>query len=273
MQGTDGIVVEAIGGRAQARCAAPPGCPLCKGSGRREQLVDGVARVGPCRCQVLPARVERFNAAGIPARHVDSTLETFDASRARPAFAAVKGWLDRYRPGRENEGLVLYGEPGRGKTHLLCAALRQLALVHGVGVRFVEFSHLVAAIKDGYDRGLGEARLLGPLVAVPVLAIDELGRGRATDWERSIVDELISRRYNSRATVLATTNFPARRDEYAESAAPAGRNLALAGVETLEERVGDRAWSRLYEICKFVRVTGDDFRVTRRRRPSPTAGG
>jgi DNA replication protein DnaC len=220
---------------------------------------------------VLPGRAEKFNAACIPARHVDCTLDSFDGSRARPAFAAMKGWLERYRPGRENEGLVLYGEPGRGKTHLLCAAIRHLALVHGVGARFIEFTHLVSAIKEGYDRGLGEARLLGPLVSVPVLAIDELGRGRATDWERSILDELVSRRYNARATILATTNFPARKDEYGEPPAGGGRNLSVAGHETLEERIGDRTWSRLSEICKFVQVTGDDFRVTRRRRPSPSA--
>ena len=32
-----------------------------------------------------------------------------------------------------------------------------------------------------------------------MLAIDELGKGRMTDWELTIIDEVISRRYNAQA--------------------------------------------------------------------------
>ena len=49
--------------------------------------------------------------------------------------------------------------------------------------------------------------VLRPLLHVPVLAIDELGKERGTDWERSMLDELISRRFNSGLATLFATNY------------------------------------------------------------------
>ena len=249
------------------RCA--PGKPVmegCDGYGTRRVRIDGVMRTGRCRCMILPDRARLFTDAGVPARHARSTFTNFrhdpvDFPGIAPAYHASLSWVEEHVPGHETRGLVLHGDVGVGKTHLLVAIVRALTLQQGVRARFVEFSHLLAQIKAGFDSGKGESQVLGPLVQVPVLAIDELGKGRGTDWEVTIIDTLISQRYNAMRTTLATTNYSP-----AASTGTSSPNLAGFGSgPALIDRVGVRVFSRLREMCQFVPVRGDDFRSNPRR--------
>lgn len=215
---------------------------------------------------MLPDRLALFNRAHIPARHANSSFESFSIKlnpQAVYAFEHARRWAESYRTDQENRGLVLCGDIGRGKTHLMIAILRHLALQKGVELRFVEFSHLLSELKAGFDEGVGESGTLGPLIRIPVLAIDELGRGRGTEWEKTIIDALVSHRYNALATILATTNFsPVRASAMAEA------NLAVPGfVPTLGDRIGDRVFSRLKETCTFMTVSGEDCRVKLSEQP------
>jgi DNA replication protein DnaC len=262
------VSAESGGGIARAAVLPGPPCPWCGGVGRREVEINGVWRVGKCRCQRVADRVALFNAAGVPARHADSTMESFrhDVPSPNHAVRPVRAWLDAFRPGQEGRGLVLWGPPGRGKTHLMVAAVRELVFRYGVAARFIEFTHLLSRIREGIDRNDGEATTLTPLVNVPVLAVDELGKGRKTDWELAIIDEIITRRYNSGGILLATTNFPFRvPDARPRPASPpaAGGTLATGGLEPLAERLGDRVFSRLRETVNFAEAVGDDFRALR----------
>ena len=40
----------------------------------------------------------------------------------------------------------------------------------------------------------------------PFWAIDEIGKGRLTEWEMSIIDDIISRRYNALKPLLGNPN-------------------------------------------------------------------
>ena len=187
--------------------------------------------------------------------------EMHEASDFPGTFSPVKTltqrWLDRYTPGAENRGLVIEGPPGRGKSHLLCAVVRELVFRHGVPVRFVEFTHLLSRLREGMDKNDGDATTLTPLVQVPVLAIDELGKGRKTDWELAIIDEIVTRRYNSGGVLLATTNFPHKAPARPRDV-PA--TLAAGGIESLEDRLGERVFSRMRETVDFCVAGGMDFR-------------
>ena len=233
-------------------------CELCHGRGERLVDVEGVQRMARCRCQKLPDRIALFNRSRIPARHYKASFESFDKDLpgSMPGFLSAYKWVNAFQAGQPNRGLVLHGSVGRGKTHLLVAMLRELVLKHGVQVQFVEFSHLLAQLKQGFEHGQGQGNTLDPLADVEVLAIDELGKGRNTEWELTVVDELISRRYNGMKTLLATTNY-----------APGGitgveANLSLDGIQqTLADRVGERVFSRLMEMADFQEVQGEDFRA------------
>lgn len=266
----ESFVLGRAGERAVASvCGCVGRCPECRGTGfvaRGEAFRAPRAR---CRCSVVGQRVHRFNEAGIPARHATCTIGTFDPSdkKVTPTYMAIRRYLSEYSPGQDNRGLVLHGPVGGGKTHLMVAIVRELVFTWGVTVRFVEFSHLIAALKSSFDHGGGSSSLLDPLARVDVLAIDELGKGLGTEWEQTVVDELISRRYNANGTILATTN-------YGPGAASGDktRNLTTAEREPpimLADRVGPRVYSRLFEMCDFYPLLGHDYRLRRKtRRPS-----
>jgi DNA replication protein DnaC len=239
-------------------------CGRCNGNGRVVARVDGTVRTGRCRCQLPGDRARLLSAAQLPGRYVGASLGSFmrgvqesgDMAKM-DAMMGVSHWLQAFTPGDHNRGLVLHGPVGRGKTHLLVGLLRDLVLLHGVHVRFVEFTRLLAALRAGFSEGRSGSELMNELVAVPVLGIDELGKGRLTDWELTVIDELISRRYNAMATTLGTTNFA---PGAVTGAAPTNAALSKKAAQTLGDRVGERVHSRLVEMCDFVEVAGVDFR-------------
>ena len=262
-----GYIVKPRGEFAQAEiCACVQECDRCHGSGRVRVEVSGAIQIGRCRCQKLPDRIRLFNTAQIPARHAHSSFMSFEISDASVirAFGEAQKWVQDYVPGEENKGVVFWGMVGRGKTHLLVATLRALVFTHGVQVRFVEFSRLLSVIKEGYSTGKSDTTLLTELATIPVLGVDELGKGRLSEWELTIIDEVVSRRYNALGCLLGTTNY--------RPAIPTGApppNLAKPEFErqTLGDRVGWRVYSRLEQMTIFVQSRGQDFRQRSNGRP------
>jgi len=242
-------------------CVKP--CPACRDTGFVAQGDGFRAPRKVCTCRMIHERIRRFNAAGIPARHAHCTLVTFEKNRTNlKTFEEVHRWIQEYQRRGDNRGLVLFGEVGRGKTHLMVATVRELIFRYGVTARFVEFSHLIADLKSTFDRGGGASALLDPLTRVHVLAIDELGKGRNTEYEGTVVDELISRRYNAAATLMGTANYgpgPSR-----GVAAPNLTEIGSPrspGMPRLVDRVGERVYSRLEEMCYFYELKGPDYRL------------
>ena len=76
--------------------------------------------------------------------------------------------------------------------------------------------------------------------------LDELGATKPTDWVRDTMMQVINARYNNKKLTIFTTNYADTRRAPAE--------------ETLEDRIGARLRSRLYEMCKTVIVEGEDYR-------------
>ncbi len=247
------------GARAKV-CACRKTCPACKGIGRVLVEKDG-RRMARCGCQRLPDRVAILNRANLPSRHHKSSFRNFDPSMGgRAALMQCQGWAGSFAVGQDRKGLLLWGEVGRGKTHLVIATLKHIAVHHGARVRFVEFTHLLAELRAGIEqRRRGNAKLLTSLQDVDVLAIDELGKGRCTEWELSILDDLISRAYNGMRTLLGSTN-------YTPHGGPTGvhtDNLALPEEHRarLVDRVGLRIHSRLLEMSEPLPVRGQDYRI------------
>jgi DNA replication protein DnaC len=204
--------------------------------------------------------VEHFNHAAIPARHADSTLVSFDKDLegVTESFIRAFSWTESFDPGRENRGLVLHGQVGRGKTHLMVAMIRELTLRKGTAVRFIEVTELLSQLREAFSERRSTSSLLHSVSNVPVLAIDELGKGGRTDWQMSVIDEVISRRYNTMGTILATTNYPPGPPTGAGSVNLADE--ASLQRQTLGDRIGARAYSRLREVCDFVEIRGADYR-------------
>jgi DNA replication protein DnaC len=158
----------------------------------------------------------------------------------------------------------------------LASALTHLSLELGVECRYVEISLLYATIRRGFQEGKSGGEIIGPLSEVEVVAIDELGKGRGSQFELETLDELIARRYNAGRTTLFATNYslePERRSTklpgYRTSEDVKG---AAKELELLRERVGERIYSRLCEMCDFVELpsgTPDQRRMRQELTPLP----
>ena len=268
--GGSGYVVEQVLGQPAraSRCACQKACPRCNESGYTLVPSGGSHVAQVCSCRHLDERIELFNRVGIPAAVAKASFENFKSWSPdhQKAKAVAEDFARKFRRDAPTKGFLLYGSPGAGKTHLMVAALRYLALEKGVSGKYVEFMLLLSDIKAGFSANQGHMDVIRALVAVPVLAIDELGKERGTEWERSMLDEVISRRFNSGlATIFATNYFL---DEKPVKDGPGGRvhtRSADFGRDaesmTLARRVGDRIFSRLNEMCTFVKLDpGHDLR-------------
>jgi len=235
-------------------------CPACQG---QAVVVDG-PDMRACDCARVDRRGRMFDEAGLPGRYTQATLSSLASGPETHQAVAhrVRDWVEAWDRHDPPPGLVLYGPVGRGKTHTVVAAARALVLHRGARVRFLEFTHLIADLKAAFDRGEGAAQLVAGLGEVDVLVIDELGKGRLTEFEDQMLDDLVSRRYNAGLPVLATTNYDPR-----EAGGVRVTNLADPRHQpTLGDRVGDRVFSRLKEMCRFYPLSGDaDLRRTSRR--------
>ncbi|MDA1312724.1 MAG: ATP-binding protein [Acidobacteria bacterium] len=241
-------------------------CPACGGTGWKEVNKGGVAAVARCGCANVERQGSLLDRAGIPERFAQSNFDNFSLRRDHPidsrpledALVASKGYAREY-PLAPKPGLMLQGPPGVGKTHLACAALKGLA-ERGFECLFFDYQNLLDRIRAGYNptAGTSEREAYTSALDKEVLLLDDLGSHRVTDWVWDVVTSIINHRYNAKKALIVTTNLP---DE-----ATGGRRTNPAAKDynvkdTLEDRIGPRARSRLYEMCKVVRIDTQDYRL------------
>jgi DNA replication protein DnaC len=249
-------------------------CERCGGTGWKIEEREGLSGAERCEC-VFVGRTQRIeDASGIPPLYSNASLDNFllpkdnpTASRGLAQVMTTISSFARNFPAEGRPGLLLTGEPGSGKTHLAVAALR-LLIARGFEGLFFDYQNLLDRIRSGYDPAAGSSDREAYRVALDaeVLLLDDLGAHRVTDWVEDTVTSIITHRCNHRKPLIATTNLP---DPEAGDSLT-GRSSAIAGkVEyrtSLAERVGERARSRLFEMCKVVRMPlVEDYRLRKVR--------
>jgi DNA replication protein DnaC len=185
----------------------------------------------------------------VPKRHQACALSNYQPATDNAlqilAFKKAYRLVDEY-PAIER-GLLFAGPVGVGKTHLAVAILRGLA-EKGMPGLFCEYGSLLKEIQDSYNpiSRTSEMSVLGPVYEAEVLVLDELGASKPTEWVLDTMTHIVGRRYNDKKLTIFTTNYTD------ECQSPAG--------ETLQDRVGARLRSRLYEMCSTVLIEGEDYR-------------
>jgi DNA replication protein DnaC len=247
-------------------------CPECGGTGWKSIVVPGKAnRAVRCQCHIT-ARIERLaKASQIPARYQHCTLENVEIVNQSIATAVsdIKHFVEYYPI--EKTGLLLIGPVGVGKTHLAVAAIQYLIRQKGIACLFCDYRELLKEIQNSYNASvqITELEILRPIFETEVLLLDELGAIRPSDWVWDTVSHILNYRYNEQKTTIITTNFvdgPSRLSEEAKKKPePISRNNQRESDwpmrdDTLADRITDRMYSRLHEMCRIIRIQGSDFR-------------
>ena len=100
------------------------------------------------------------------------------------------------------------------------------------------------------------------------MVVDELAKGRNSDWEHTILDQVISYRYNSADKItIYTSNYSECQNGTRLKNSPKTSTSQTdftnqLAQETLENRVGPRIFSRMIETCDFLHLEGEDYRQT-----------
>lgn len=103
------------------------------------------------------------------------------------------------------ENVLVFGKPGSGKTHLLCAVAMEL-IQQGRRILFTTCSLLVQELLIA-KRDLKLSRFLKRLAAYEGLLIDDVGYVQQSREEMEVLFTLLADRYE-RASVLLTSNLP-----------------------------------------------------------------
>ena len=202
------------------------------------------------------------------------------------AKVTVQGFARDFPTGGER-GLLLMGDCGVGKTHLAVAALKEI-IVRGHSGLFYNYDGLLKEIQDSYNPETkpSEMGVLDPILKSQILLLDDLGSSKPSMWALETIGHIVTTRYNEKRFTLITTNYldpelrripkregapeagPARGKEGPPADVsrsrkviklPSGELVAEYTEDTLEERVGKRIRSRLFEMCRTVNMVFGDW--------------
>ena len=224
----------------------PEVCAKCFGAGMEVVAGKGARQ---CECRKQKTHTNQLDKARIPKRYENCHFHSYrvlNPSQERAFKYASK--LAMEYPAIER-GLLLMGTVGVGKTHLAVSILKSLT-ERGFNCLFYESGSLLKEIQNSYNvyTQSSELKVLAPIFDAEVLVLDELGASKPTEWVRDTMANIINTRYNDKKLTIFTTNYlDERRAEKDES---------------LEDRIGVRLRSRLFEMCRTVALGGEDFRRT-----------
>ena len=248
-------------------------CPICNGTGWK--IVERAGLTGATRCSCSEATFARVikEHSGIPPNYQQASLDNFQIPQDNPiarsglgtVLMQVRGFVREF-PAGEKQGLLLVGDAGTGKTHLAVAALRALMDKGHEGV-FFDYQNLLERIRSSYDStsGATDREAYRSALDAELLLIDDLGAHRVTEWVEDTVTSIITYRCNNRKPTIATTNLA---DPDITGAVPGYTTPGGTQVnkQMLSDAIGARARSRLFEMCRIVRMPAvEDYRIRRRQ--------
>lgn len=230
---------------------------ICEFCGRElgTKMIPGLRREVPMPCDCIGA--VRHREEEDRRERERNWRETFDRAIAN---ADIPSAMTLYPTWGDSTPCYLFGEQGRGKSEMACGAIRKF-VADGIveidrnrffstrSAKFVTGPDMMMRLRRTYDqRGESESDLMWSYAGVGMLCIDDLGKGKLTDWTLERIYLILDMRSREGRPTFVTTQYDI--DSLTELFARA------SDVETAKA-----IRSRIEGGCRILNVGGPDWRV------------
>jgi DNA replication protein DnaC len=190
---------------------------------------------------------QKLQTSAIPARFLGKSLDNFKAEtdQQRYALTVARDYIETFELRlKRGEGLILSGMPGTGKSHI-AAAILQGILPRRVGL-YTTCMGAIRFIRETWrkESERSEREALNILGEADLLVLDEIGVQYGTDGEQTVIFDILDRRYREMKPSILLTN----QDK--------------AGLKAF---IGERAYDRLTETCRWVPFDWPSYRLQARK--------
>lgn len=182
-----------------------------------------------------------FSISNLGERLSNVNFESFQ-QRAGSEFAykATKNYASAFNS-KNPTALILWGEPGNGKS-LLAACANNYIQQSGHTTVFVSMPDLLTKIKQSFNKSNNdsEEQILKALDMCDLLVIDDLGAEKTSDWVEETIFKIIDNRYRKKKPIFITSNIEPR---------------------MLSQKIGSRSTDRILEMCIEIKNEASSFRT------------
>lgn len=181
-----------------------------------------------------------FSISNLGERFSKSTFESFlDRNGSETVYKVAVKYVKTFK-GWNGESLMLWGEPGNGKTHLAAAIVNELSK-KGYIVVFQSVPELLQRIRSTFnsENKENETQIMRALLECDLLILDDIGAEKTTEWVEEKLFNIIDGRYRKELPTLYTSNLEPKE---------------------LKKQVGKRSYDRMVETSLTVKNEAASYR-------------